>query len=412
MRKGCAVHGENIAQIKRLGINIVALTARNDIEDTSRFYTIEHIGGDVTSNEIDHSIEIAKKHGVSCAVTFQETDIILCAHINEALGVPGASVWAAKICRDKSMQRKLLSSAAIPSVKYRPVKDIEGALAAAREIGFPVIIKPTRAASSINVSLAQNEDSLKNEVESIENFMGTSKGLYFSKESDNSSSMIIEEYLPGTEVTLDGVVIDGTFFLGGIHNKKDMGGPYFEEDLYSLPFKEPERENELSSIAAAICDALDVKNSMFNVELRRDANGNFRVVEFSCRLSGGRVYRNIFDVYGVDMVSAHLASLMPQLSFTPAGFMRRHTPTRATCMKLMYCDGRIICNSPGIAKTKSGFIDYYPLAPIGAQVHSAPNGFDIAAILSVGIECEGVPDAAIAEKLALDLSKEIHLITE
>lgn len=411
MRKGCVVHGENIAQIRRLGVDIVALTARDDIEDRSRFHAVERVAGTDSNEEAIRAIEVAREYEVSCAVTFQETDIVLCARINEALGVLAFPAWAAEVCRDKSMQRDLLVKAAVPSVGYAGVKNLEGAMAAANSLGYPVILKPTRAAASMNVSLIHDESSLTHQVQSILQLVKSNKGFYFSPENAESNTMIVEEYLPGREVTLDAVVVDGKFFLGGIHNKMDMGGPYFEEDLYSLPFKEPHREDELCAIAQKICAALDLKNSLFNVELRADASGEFRVIEFSCRPSGGRCYRNIYDVYGVDMVSAHLASLMPQ-SFEVESFLTRRRPARATCIKLMYCNGKIVRNHAGAAAARQGFVDYYPLAKIGAEVRSAPYGFDIAGVLSVGIDVQDPPDPATAEKLALELAREVDLITE
>ena len=412
MRKGCVVHGENIAQIRKLGVDIVALTAKSDIGDRTRFHSIEFISGADSNEETLCAIEIAKKHGVSCAVTFQETDIVLCAGINAALGVDAFSDWAAKVCRDKSMQRDLMAEAGMPSVSYHAVRNLEDAMAAADSIGYPVILKPTKAAASVNVSLIQDPISLANEVRSIEQLVKSNIGLYFSTESSESNTMIVEEYLPGTEVTLDGVVVDGQFFLGGIHNKMDMGGPYFEEDLYSLPYKYPHREDELSAIASKICRALDLKNSLFNVELRADVHGAFRVIEFSCRPSGGRVYRNICDVYGIDMVSAHLVSLMPQLPYEVDGFLTRRAAARATCIKLMYCTGKVVRNSAGAAEDREGFVDYYPLAQVGANVRSAPLGFDIAGVLSVGIDFIGPPDATVAEQLALDLAREVDLVAE
>ena len=83
-----------------------------------------------------------------------------------------------------------------------------------------------------------------------------------------------------------------------------MPGPFFGEDLYSLPSKAPEREDALARIAADICAALGLRNALFNVELRQNRAGEFKVVEFSPRISGGHIYRNVRDVYSLDLVAA------------------------------------------------------------------------------------------------------------
>src|SRR6266487_1352323 len=72
--------------------------------------------------------------------------------------------------------------------------------------------------------------------------------------------------------------------------------------MYTFPFTTPDREPELASIAASITRHLKVGSTLFNAELREDSAGDFRVVEFSTRISGGHVYRNIKDVHRIDLV--------------------------------------------------------------------------------------------------------------
>lgn len=412
MRKGCAVHGENIAQIRRLGFQIIAVTGKHDPQDMSRFHAVEYLPDQFAIDLVAQTIAIAQKHVVLCAVTFQETDIVLCAEINAALGVPAASPSAARICRDKSLQRALLLSAGIASVHFVGVSNMNDALEAAKKIGYPVILKPTRAAASMNVCLVHDDITLREEASKIESLAQSGKGLYFEKDAAIADTMIVEEYLPGTEVTLDGVVVKAHLHLGGIHNKMDMNGPYFEEDLYSLPYKEPEVEKSLEAIAAKICSALGLENSLFNAELRRSREGEFRVIEFSCRPTGGRAYRDIFDVYGIDLVSAHIASLAPLLADRLSGFLQRLPAQTATCMKLVYGNGKVLSNTAGEAKVHPGFTDYYPLVPIGTNIQSAPLGFDIAALLCVNTMYMSSTDPSDAEQLAVDLYQQISFKTE
>lgn len=141
------------------------------------------------------------------------------------------------------------------------------------------------AASSSNVSLIKSEQQLKEAFKDLENLRQTKRGFYYNKNSE--SLALIEEFLSGDEVTVDGVVINGEFHLGGIHNKKRMEGPYFEEDEYTLPFAgTAESEKEIVTILKRITKFLNLRETLLNVELRKDNEGRFKIVEFSVRISG------------------------------------------------------------------------------------------------------------------------------
>ena len=49
---------------------------------------------------------------------------------------------------------------------------------------------------------------------------------------------------------------------------------------------------------------------LFNAEFRADAAGQYRVIEFSTRLSGGHNYRNLRDVYGINVVRLFVKAVL------------------------------------------------------------------------------------------------------
>src|SRR6185437_15965413 len=113
---------------------------------------------------------------------------------------------------------------------------------------------------------------------------------------------LLEEFLPGTEVSVDGLALFGKLHLAGVTNKMQMPGPHFEEDYYTLPFRTPSEEAELAEHCQAIINGLGVHHCMFNAEFRKDAQGRYRLLEFTTRLAGGQNYRCLRDVYGLDPV--------------------------------------------------------------------------------------------------------------
>jgi len=159
------------------------------------------------------------------------------------------------------------------------------------------------------------------------------------------------------------VVLDGEFILGGICDKFVSAGPFFEEDLYTFPFSTPEREPELAGLAAVITRHLKVGSTLFNAEFREDAAGRFRVIEFSTRISGGHVYRNIKDVYCLDLVRIFARMACGEAIADIREQENRRTPPRVTtCNKVIFGTGTVVRNSAGDTCHSPHFRAYYPMA--------------------------------------------------
>ena len=131
-------------------------------------------------------------------------------------------------------------------------------------------------------------------------------------------------------MTLDGIVLDGQFQLGGICDKAVSAGPFFEEDLYTFPFDaRPVREAELAGPGPRHHAGGSASGStLFNAEFRQDADGRFAVVEFSTRISGGHVYRNIKDVHRIDLVRMFARMRVRRLAPPTSSRRRTSGPSR------------------------------------------------------------------------------------
>ena len=252
------------------------------------------------------AVDLARSEGASAVFTFLEIDIEIAEAANEALGNKWAAVEAAGICRDKFRQRVFLQQQGIPSVWFEPVNDIETALEAAARHGFPLIVKPTRAAASEYVQLVTNSAGVRAALSEIQRMIANKRGFYYDGVAENWA--LLEEYLPGQEGDSGRRrPAHGQFILGGVHNKRHSSGPFFDEDLYQYPpvqrsgpgeGSDPDRRPDHRRAHVSLC--------LFNAELREDANGKYRVIEFSIRVSGGHPYRHIKDVYSIDMVRMFL----------------------------------------------------------------------------------------------------------
>ncbi len=401
MRQVYYKYADHIKALRNLGVYVHLITEVASAEQDALLASAHIIPYQCAQQSILALAErIAKKYEIKAVMTFLEPDIILSAEVAEHLNLPGFEKEPALIARDKSKQRALLAKHNLPKPRHQEVTDVQEALDHFDDV-FPVIVKPTQAALSLGVRLVQNRIELKDALTALLRF--SKENTLHYHEDENPCFALIEDFLPGEEITLDGVVMNGEFILGGIHNKRRNMGPTFEEDMYSLPFKMPQCEQELADIAAQICKALKVKNALFNVEMRQDAEGQFKVLEFSTRLSGAFCYRHIHYVYALDMVGLYTKTLLG-LPITPQEKIRL-SPTMTTCTKWVHATGTVIDNDAGSARFSPYFEDYYLLAHPGTTLYGHPRDIGCVGRLSLYAPYHELKDT-------LDLEQHAHEIAE
>jgi len=381
-RIGMGIRFDHIECMSRLGLRIYLVTEEQSALDDPRFAGVTLIDpGSTTAELTDVTLRLIEETGARCAVTFLEMDIVAVGEANARAGIPWARPRTDAIARDKSQQRRHLSTHGIPSPRFVEVRDEAAALDALTAFDGPWVVKPTHGAGSSHVALAYDRPAVAAALSSVRG-LAESRLLNFY-DGRPEVWALIEEYLPGDEVTCDGVVIDGRFYLGGIHDKHVGQGPWFEEDLYTLPLADSDSEEELIGIVQALVGSLDLVHALFNVELRRDVDGRYRIVEFSTRISGGHVYRNVLDVHAVDLVELYLRTLTGDPAEAARDASRRHPGRMATCIRMVYRTGIVEENWAGAAANDAAFRAYYALAAVGDHVAAAPAGFDICGLLSV-----------------------------
>ncbi len=357
----------------------------------------------------------ARELGIDTAITFYDTDIVLAARINEQLGKDWTAPHADAITRDKRKQRDFLAEHGLPAPKFAPVVDAAAGLLAAEQFSYPFIVKPSTLAASMGVSLVRDRAELERALLDIEKLVAEWGG-YFRAEGSREIALL-EEFLPGKEVTLDGVVLFGRFHLVGVTNKMQMPGPYFEEDFYTLPFRTPEEEPGLVEIVEGIVAGLGVKHCLFNAEFRQDTDGRYRIVEFATRMSGGQNYRNLREVHGIDPVRLYAKALLDDDGTAEAeqrvwaGEVRRTEPQSATCIKFAYRTGQLVRNNPGDVFHSPYFRSYVQGSKLGAKLRRAPEGwYEIAGSLAVAGPYRGPESIDRIEEIAAELDQRLDVV--
>jgi biotin carboxylase len=208
------------------------------------------------------------------------------ALVASALGIPDNSPEAVENCRSKLRQREILRDAGLPVpgfFSFRLDKSVEKILP---RVQFPCVIKPMRLAASQGVIRANDAGEFHAAVARIKTLLQTPE-IQVTHEGE-LDRLLVERYIPGAEVAVEGLLTRGKLRILAIFDKPDpLEGPYFEETIYVTPSRQPdEMQERITDCAAATVRALGLTHGPVHAEFRVNENGPW-VLEASPRPIGG-----------------------------------------------------------------------------------------------------------------------------
>lgn len=315
--------------------------------------------------------------GVLC---WDESLILPAAHVAEALSLPGPSVDAVSACRDKHVSRRLLDADGVPQARSFAVRGTEAVHRAARTVGFPLVVKPRGLGGSRGVVRVDD-------VRDLDRALQQAAGARYPGVPWHDS-VLVEEYLDGPEISVDGIVVDGRYQAVFLARKQIGLAPYFEETGHDLLASDPlMNDGEVQSILDAAHRALGFRHGWTHSELRLTARGP-RLVEINGRLGGDLIPYLGQLATGVD---PGLAAATLAIGETPAV---RPTRNHYAAIRFVYpdhdCRVEQVRIGPLTDLPASVRMEAAVLAPPGATLRLPPRGFlsRLAYVLAAG------PDAA------------------
>lgn len=218
-----------------------------------------------------------------------QTAINLAGPLN-ALGVKvlGSSVDSIDRAEDRERFEQLLTDCDIPRPKGHTVFDTEGALTAAHDVGYPVMVRPSYVLGGRAMEIVYNDEELKHYM---------SSAVKASKEHP----VLVDHYLQGTEVEVD-AICDGTeVLIPGIMEHVERAGVHSGDSIAVYPPRNlPERVIEtIIDYTNKMALGLEVKG-MINIQyIVRDEH--VYVIEVNPRSS--RTVPFLSKVTGIPMVN-------------------------------------------------------------------------------------------------------------
>src|SRR5829696_6558292 len=177
----------------------------------------------------------ATQHPIDAVLALDDSATLLAARAAAALGLPHNDPAAALAARDKWVMREALRRGGVPVPEYRRYPLTSDPAMVAGEISFPVVVKPLRLSGSRGVIRADDRE------EFVRAWERTRQIVLREGESLDHGEVLVEQYLPGFEVALEGLLTVGALQTLALFDKPDpLEGPFFEETIYVTPSRLPE----------------------------------------------------------------------------------------------------------------------------------------------------------------------------
>src|SRR3984893_5465007 len=208
------------------------------------------------------------------------------AHAATLLHLTYNSPESVENCRSKFRQREVLQKAGLPVPDFFSFALTEPIDSVLQRVIFPCVLKPLRLAASQVVIRADNPAEFGAAVERVPRLL-SSPEIQVTREAD-LDRLLVERYIPGTEVALEGVLDDGQLRVLALFDKPDpLEGPYFEESIYVTPSRLPEKiQQEISARATKCVLALGLTEGPVHAEFRVNGEQPW-VLEVAPRPIGG-----------------------------------------------------------------------------------------------------------------------------
>ncbi|MGC1798845.1 MAG: ATP-grasp domain-containing protein, partial [Solirubrobacterales bacterium] len=182
-----------------------------------------------------------------------------------------------------------------PQPEYRVAGPDADVAQLAGEVGLPCVVKAVSLSASRGVIRADDPPAADAAAERV-------RAILAEAGEDPHAPLLVERYVPGVEVAVEGLLRGGALEILAVFDKPDpLEGPYFEETIYVTPSRLPAETLEAVSLyTAEAAAALGLVEGPIHAELRIDGDSVW-MLELAARSIGGLCSRSLRFGMGVSL---------------------------------------------------------------------------------------------------------------
>lgn len=222
---------------------------------------------------------------------------VTAAFTARALGLAHNHPAAVQACRSKLRMREVFRDAGLPGPWFRKVALHPAPEPALLGISYPCVLKPLSLSASQGVVRANHRQEFIAAAARIKKLLESAE-IRATREP-HLDQIIVEGYIPGQEVAVEGLLVEGELRLLAIFDKPDpLEGPFFEETMYVTPSRLSEvQQVAIYQSAFKAVRALGLTHGPVHAEFRINEQGVWPL-EVAPRPIGGLCARALRFVSG------------------------------------------------------------------------------------------------------------------
>lgn len=222
------------------------------------------------------------------------------AYAARGLGLAHNHPASVEACRSKLRMREVFRDAGLLGPWFREVPLLAIPEPSLLGIQYPCVLKPIALSASQGVVRANNREEFIAGATRLKRLLESAE-IQATREP-NLDRMIVEGYLPGTEVAVEGLLTEGELRVLAIFDKPDpLEGPYFEETIYVKPSRlGASEQGAIEKSFADAVQALGLSHGPVHGEFRLNEGGVWPI-EVAARPMGGLCARALrFQAVGLE----------------------------------------------------------------------------------------------------------------
>lgn len=307
--------------------------------------------------------------GFSAVLATDDATVEFAGRVARALGLMGNPPDAARLARRKDLARARLAAAGVrvPRFEVLDLRDFHTAPPPV-SVPFPCVVKPVAMSASRGVIRADDPQEFEAALERVRAIVAD------APDPEERSLVLVESFIPGAEVALEGLLRDGELEVLALFDKPDpLDGPYFEESIYVTPSRLG--ADAEAAIIACVRDAVaayGLRTGPVHAELRWDGDAAW-LLEVAARTIGGECSKLLRFVDGSGLEEVVLAAALggdappggSALAPGASGVMMLPTPAAGTLRRV---EGVLAAREvPGIEEVSI-------VAGVGTELTPLPEG--------------------------------------
>lgn len=294
----------------------------------------------------------------------------LAAHASRRLELPHNPVSAVEATTNKLLLRQRLAKAEVDAPKFATISVDADPAEFAASIEFPVVLKPLSLSASRGVIRADDAEAFVAVFDRVRAILREPKNA--AECAGTGDRILVEGYIPGIEVSLEGLLTDGKLRVLALFDKPDpLEGPFFEETIYVTPSRLPEDEQEeIAAVTQRATAGLGLRDGPVHAELRINEDGIFPI-DIAARSIGGLCARTLQFGTGMSLEEILLRHAVGEeiesfdLSRPASGVMMIPIPRAGTLAAVTGIEA---------AEAVTGIESVTISMPIGSEIRPLPEG--------------------------------------